>query len=842
MVKKSKSIHPQNMNNKPSVKDGNGFSLNTWQKKIRVVFIKIINYLNCDCRITSWRFISRYKKLTIWFSKYSDFIRRIIIITIALLIARVVIHFIDISSLSVNAISNYFISIGVMTGGIIAIVFTLSIFAQQSAADLYSSQYFEVYAHDWKEKLTYTVIVIITLLFFGGGIFFNGNPQVVVETVKTSSIYFSLFLIGFIFVLVDWQYKNVWTKVNPLKALIFLEKQAIKFLNSVHKDAKRIAKIIKSKNTGVSEEHSIALVYNNYLSPHLSNLDRQIENLFEISMKLSDRQEINTTNRGIAAVRNILSKFFELRRDSSLILPSHLCIFSVESDSQGFLSKSFERLNNAGEKFIRSRRVENAVFIVDVYKSLAQHSKDIKFINRQYENPIFAQIKGYLSFYVDFAIREKDEEVVFQVAQITGDLALVAVEKNLQTPLLGIQEDLLKLSIFGITEKKTFIIDECHKCWLRILGGLFQYKFFGAEDQITKVLENIKTVIMYMNTAITSGYLSNDVTTIMSWRKPYDEIMMTIGVIVNGFFKLKKEEDKEFYKNILINFFEELNHNLRNLSEEIKNCDSTLIGSVGRLIYQVNFLMIGLLGKKEFDGVRKELIKQLKWNIHLPTLFVHHAESFRASNSFCSLNEAIAKTGLKLFEIKNCDDLIINCVKALYSIVKNGFEKNKKGYGLDESRIMLKIVYLGVLALKQNKQSILTEVGIRIYEFEDMFENLYENKYLAKLPKGINPDTISCFPKKDQLFREVFKWRGDFVNEKYIRYRLMDDAKNKMFELIDEHDIDIFMFEVWRMFSTDSSIRQEIEEKFKKAAQKNEVKKLNRVLQKFLIKKQNEKH
>ncbi|XOB46409.1 MAG: hypothetical protein ACKKMV_03085 [Candidatus Nealsonbacteria bacterium] len=799
------------------------------RKKIEALF----DFLHYDYRLTVWRFIKRYRSFKEWFRKNSEIIKRGLILIVCFLVAHTVIRFINPSSLS-SDIANYFISIGAMTGGVIAIVFTLSIFSKQNAADLYSSQYFEVYTHDWIERFTYSVAVFITILFFGLGILFSHSQVYLTHTIQSILIYASVFGIGLIFVLVDWQYENVRKKANPLVALTFLEGKMNNYLNNLHKDAKRIAKIVKSKHKDASDELILASTYYNYLQPHLLSLHRPIENLFEITLRLSERKEVKAVNRAISVIHNILCRYLELRKDSSFIIPSAV-FFAFESDSSNFIRTILEDLNNIGEVFIKEYRTENAVFLVDVYKSLAIHSKNIKFIGRANENPIFEQIKGYFSLYVGFAIRKKEQEILFQASKVFGDLALIAIEKNLNAPLLGIQGDLYKVALFGITEKKSFIVDECYNSWLKILNGVFQYKFFIARHQISEALENIEKITTLMYASISSGYLPDNFITRMSLGKPYDGLIILVPNIVNRYFNSKNEEDKRFYRSNLIILFEEINRNLRRLSEKIKNCDSTLINSVGRLIFQLNYSIVALLKEKNFNNHPEELTKELAWNIYLPTWFVRYSKSFRASFAFQVLTDSIAKTGLILFERDDSDDLIMDCIKALSSITKQTLEKIKNGYGFSEPRLMLKVCYLGILGLKHNKQNILTEAGIRIYEFEE----LYEKKYLSdlNLPKGVDPDKVSGLPRKDQLFLEIFSWRDDFIREKRNRHRLMDDAKEMMFDLIDEIDIDRFMFEVWGSFPAGSPVEQEIEKQFRKKEKAKKMRILITVLQNISIQK-----
>lgn len=736
---------------------------------------------------------------------------------ISLFIAWALIRFFRIASIENDRLSTFFISLGAMTGGIIAIVFTLSIFAKQSAADLYSSQHFEVYTHDWVEKFAYIAIVIITLLFFGLGILFGEEVNIPSDTFRLMTVYGSLFLVGVIFAIIDWQYKNVRSKVNPINAFVFLEKQAINFLNRVHKDAQRMAKTIRIKNNNVSEGMVLASIYNSYLVPHLANLDRQIENLFEISMKLSDKHEIKTTNRGLAAVHNILARFLNVRKDSSLALLSNISLFALESDSQNFLSRSFERFNNAGEGFILTRRIENARFIVDVYKSLAMQSKEINFINKPYENPIFDLTKGYLGFYINFAIREKDQEIVLQGTRALSDLAMIAIEKNWEPSLFGIQNDLLKIAIFGITSRATFIVDEYINSSLRIMRAVFHYKSLIADHAIREALQNIKTITVYMDTAIESGILSGEFANSMILSKPYDELILTIGIIINGFFSLSDGEEKTRYKTDFISFLKEVYDSLRRLSEEIHDCASLLIDSIGRLIFNINSLIIELLDKNEFkeEGIEEELKRNLSWNIYLPSWFSYHARKFRASSAFDTLTDSIAKTGIILFQKEKSESLIMDCIKSLYSMVKHCLEKVDEGYGYDEPRQMVKVVYLGVLALKHNKRSVLDKIKEQIREFE----GLHKKKYLSdlKLPPGVSTEAVIGLPREDQLFHEVFDWRDEFIHQKHDRHRIMDIAQERMFDVIDELDIDRFMFDVWQEIPSDSPLVGEIETEVKKS-------------------------
>ena len=720
--------------------------------------------------------------------RHSDLIIRIPILSITLCVGLAIAWSIDLTDLSAKDISGAFLTVGAMIGGVLAIVFSLSLFGEQNAASLHLSRHFEIYAPGWKEKFIYMVIVIITIFFLATGIWFSSNSPYITPTLKFITIALFPLAICSVFVLVDWQYKIIRTRTNPVNAIGILEKKAIGHLKKIHGIAKKTARIIRGANEEVSEELALASVYSGYLQSHLSDVDSQIELLLELSTKLSNRNEILTTNQALTAFHNVLVKYLELRKDSALALPSPVIPIAITSDSEKFIASSLERLNNVGEDFIKGGKTENACYLVNVYRSLATNSKDIKFINQDYENPIFTQITGYFNLYIRFARSQKEQEVVFRAAQVYTHLALVALEKKLSAPLYDLQQQLYKIGEFGVVGRLTFIVDECHQGWLQILSGIFQYKsFHDAEIQIKTALKHVENLTLLMQHAVLSGYMNSDITTSLSETKPYNELIQVIGDITHAYFNdLKEDRVKMSYKSDMATLFDKIYSSLRSLSEQIKNCDSILVDSIGRLIFYLNSVMIDLLKQDDFADyrIRTQLEKTLSGNIYLPTLFVHHSESFQDSLSFWTLNESIAKTGVLLFKNEHYN-LVLNCIKAIRSIAKETLNKIQEGYGA-EPRVMLRVCYLGVLALKHNQQGILIGVKESIVDFKQ----LYAEKYSSDPPTEISPE-------EHPLYVECSRWRDD-VADRFNYHSLMhDSAAIMMVEWgVDEDDIDRFMIEM----------------------------------------------
>ncbi len=784
-----------------------------------------------------------------WLSTYTDSLLRAFILIASLVIGFGANHWLHLSAQS--NIATIFVSAAAMIGGVTAIVFTLSVFAQQNAANLYSSEFFQVYTHDRIEKLTYVLTVCIILIIFGVSIFFLSDSPTTLLGFSVGGFYFSylalgvyatLFCIGSVFVLIDIQYKNVRRKTDPLRAIAFLEKHSLRLLKRMHKHALKIAKVMLAQDDKITEELAIATSYNSFLQAPLWEVDRQIEYLFQISAKLADRHEAIAANRGLTAVHNILKEYLQLRSSSSIAQPSSINFLAVESDSQKFLSSTFERLNNIGEKFIIEKKIDNARHITDIYTAFAVISKDIKYIRKDNDNPIFDQVRGYLSFYNSFAIREKDREMVFKNVQAFNTIAAAAIEQGLLLSLRGMQDDINAIARFGITEKQLFITDECQKIWLSMLAWFFTEKFYAMDYQLDDVFNDIANTALTIHQAINLGLIANDTTAKFSIAKAYDSMMVSISTIMTRYQTLDDEEDKKFYRAQLVKLFEHLNTSLRLLSEKLKSADSTLVYSIGNVISGVNELMVRMLISIEFQDIHSDLISRLGWNIHLPAWFAHHAEKINTNNAFNNLVESVARTGVLLFDLEDraqVRDIIIDCVEALYSLNKHVLNKSTDS-DYDTPRIMLKICYLGVLALKYNEQEILTEAGVRIYEFEEVYKKKIQAIFATTLPPHIDPDSVYGVPKEDQLYLEVLRWRDELVSDQLNHRRILDNTKELIQERIEEIDIDRFMLEVWHSFPADSAVGKEFEEQLQARAKQLAIQKLIRVLIKVTKKQENE--
>ena len=769
-----------------------------------------LQYFKYSWLLTAWLYRKRLERLWRYLKAHEGVIRRIVLILAGWLAAVVSTNF-GTLTFTGDTLSSYLVSVAAMTGGTIAIIFTLSIFLLQGVADLYSSKHLEEYANSWLDKLVYIFVILITLGLFGTGLYVGGTPHITSQ-VSTGIVYTSLILIGLVFALIDWQYALVRQKISPANAVIFLRKKGAGFLKELQRNAESIAKMLMAQNDTLTAEVALGLAYNRALKPLINDLDKQLETLVEISLKLADKEEVETTKLGFNTVYNLLVQFFEARKTSSFVLPSTTTFLAVESDSQKFLSNTFERLNNAGSKFIAEGKNELAVHIIDVYRALAASAKDINHVSRQNENPILELIIGYLNFHVKRGIEAKSLDVMYQGSRVQSDIALMAAEKGLSTILHGLLDDILNSAVAGLVQRQNIIYDQCSLSYLQIIRAVFRSNHIDRRLHTKNALRYIATITNHINTLIQSGILPNDISTSFSLSKAYDEFYTVLVDIDARYGELTTDREKTYYRGDLTDFFEEFYMSLRTLSEQVKSCDTVLTDSIGRLLYYVNTFIIDLIGRTDFSDQKTELLKWLGWNIHLPSWFVSNAPKFDGgSMHLYALTDSTAKTGILVanqFEDKKLAQGAIDC---LYSITKNTMDHTTSAYGYDEVRVLEKACYMGILAQKKGWTDIVANLKAKILEFE----GLYFTKHLTNLPTtglpagfDVHNHNIMGLPHHDQLLRELRKWRHDFEYEQLNgNLRIRDDAEAMMYTYIERDDIDAFVEEIWSVRLQDEVVR-----------------------------------
>ncbi len=307
----------------------------------------------------------------------------------------------------------------------------------------------------------------------------------------------------------------------------------------------------------------------------------------------------------------------------------------------------------------------------------------------------------------------------------------------------------------------------------------------------------MQAIILQIHRAFKSGIVGHSLIMQMKIDTPFQQIERLIFEIVNKVDKEKDTKELMNWKNKFMTLVEEFRSMLRYLSEQMKSVNDFLVNTIGNIIADVGCLLLELSKKEKWSKEQQELIDRTGWYLHQPWWFIEHADVKGINEmSLDSLIEAVAKIGLLALQIS--EDKISKESIGLLSDIANKMLEEGKSPSI-AVRIMERVCYMGILALKLKKQDSITETKSKIY----IFQEAYQKKY-PTLNK-------SSFPRQDQLEIEIINLRSDCKKAQYNQTRtILNTSKDHLLKEVDILNIDRFTFEIWKFFIAGSPLEKEI--------------------------------
>ncbi len=260
----------------------------------------------------------------------------------------------------------------------------------------------------------------------------------------------------------------------------------------------------------------------------------------------------------------------------------------------------------------------------------------------------------------------------------------------------------------------------------------------------------------------------------------YQSLAFELPQFIISYYKnITNNKEKNNYKRTLIDLFEKFYQSIYELAKILTYENLILTNSIGDFLLQINSIIVYLIKNSDVsDDIEQELKRVLKGNIYLPSCF---KIDFIDDNS--KLIDSIAKTSIKIFESEIwwcCDELINKCTNSLNKIALSKLETAQNNRYI-EIRIIMKICFIGIMAIKYKKQSIVINIKLKIEEL-----NL---KYCKKYIGTINKKTLY-----DELNRELDRWKQEHSAIQSIYVETSEDIILKQVTL---DDINQFISEIF---------------------------------------------
>lgn len=688
-------------------------------------------------------------------------------------------------NLNKEFVSSIFLGEAAVIGTVLTIGFSFSIFLIQHAAQNLPSGFYKLITR----YIVHDIIFFAsTLLILGLFVFalLNGNLGYGLSNI---AVQFSLFVLGTSLYLMFFLYYKVGQKVDPFNVLNEIKNRQLSYLASVRKMAEKFARLLKinpSPKEKVSKETALAIVFSQ-MPQQLSRVNNEVQYMFDYHDKVLNNQEKQLALYTLGQIGVVLQKYFDIRKDSSLMLPYGL--LGRTSDSQSFLTPSLERFVSTGKSYIRIYNNEGITQIINVLTNLALSSSEIKFTPPlRGENPIFGQCRGYLDMLMDVAITFKYEEALFQATSAYRRLGLMSIEKELPLERSSIYTTLYKIGFSSVTSQQQIVFEYVIQAYVSYLSMLIEKKYFNLEMEIDNIFKHIDNLVLanFLTIkafdSIQNRRYSQEVLAL-----PYKVMESALYAIVKQIKNLSGDELRKNQRVFEV-IAEQLRSSLRTLSEKMGSADHLLVDNLANITGNVGSLIIKLSSDKKWIQKKRELDKIAGWYIHQPYWFTHEVKVIDNNLSFRSLPEAVAQMGINALK-QDMDELVKGAISDIHLFAILMLEKEKRpSYGFTEPRIMELACHIGIIALKLGKTDIVDFLKEKISDFEIQYKKLW-------FPKD-EDDTRSSI-KKDQLMIEVMNLIDKVGSSHTSDLPPFQEEERLVLSMIDKQDILKFIKKIW---------------------------------------------
>lgn len=696
-------------------------------------------------------------------------------------------EFIDQSFGKSDAIT-FFTAVAAMIGGILAIIFSLSILLMGNAAERIPVGFYETAAKDGFHDLIFFLISICSLTVFTFALLFGKLGL----GLSVFSFQATLFLVGGVFYLTFVFYQRIRSRLNPANVLKIASKQALEKLESTHKRAKEIAEVLIRQpklDKTVTKEEALATSFQ-YLQPEFAYINNRLNYLFDYHGKLVTSNERSSALGVLQVITQILQKYFQTRKDSSFVLPAGF-ILATTSDSRVFLTPPLERFVAVGENYMRDNDNEGITRVISIFVQLCQSASQINYLTKhKVKSPIMEQCRGYLDQLLQSAIKFNYQEALFQGAVVYPQITPIVIKQNLHHEFISIYEMLDKIAMSALTNRFNVVFGEVINSYTSIISQLISSRYFNLEMELGSLLQHLRNNIFYGYVSMSAGTLERSFVTQTNLALPFETLSSLIFQTAEAATEAKTDDEQKEWKQVFFVTVEELRATLRYLSEKMKTANHLLINTFGDIIADIGCLLLDLTKDNKWKEDKTELTKQIGWYIYQTEWFTHEVENIKDDLVFDSLVEAAAKIGIRALE-RGQDETAKDAIKIISNFA-NKMLVNKGGsaYGFTEPRIMERACFIGIFALKIGKKEIVDELKKYIKPFEEA----YTKKWFSDIPKGIKLSSST----KDQLMMEVHGLIRE-ISKRYGRFPMMDRASKIMTQLVNEEDVNKFILEVWKV-------------------------------------------
>lgn len=644
-------------------------------------------------------------------------------------------------------------TVGGIIGASIAILFMISTFALQSTQGILPGQYLNKLIEDPKEKVYFWFLVFLTIYALFIPLIFASNIILEMEII--------ILVLAFYFIY-DL-YRELRRRINPEWILTRIRNDAIKNLVKMNNILQRQAQIqVKIFEYKEKEKKSLLDVqyklHNSWKSEILDN----VKYLYEIGLELLDKNGINTFNLTLKYICDIYLEHLKLR-NGQFIRVSAGFFGAVAFDDEGFTTDILEYLQSMQNKIVKEKRKENIYYMLHIYEWIIANSLNITYADKDKSffkgNPLLDIIFAYYMGFVNQLIDSKENDWIWESIKSISKLSNMVTEKTDDLLILEkVNHIKTKLSNICFLENKDIFLKEIVNSYfnqINIAWSKYEDNEIFWGDLFNELKDKLKLLILLDS----KGFFISEI--FMQFHGGLGNILLYLDKL--------QEKDRQIFSNKFLKFLKRWSDFLLDIAREMglenKHIGFSIVSSVNN---NLNFIY-GLETSFEVSSLESVYNTQF----HILSWYFKQIESVESSH-LPNLERVLE---ILLKEVRD------NLKKTIFSIdepvglyiklIERHFKKTILGHGYNHPRIIVKLVYLGLLLNKYEKNDQGNIIISKIVKLNKKYLKL--NKTFFE-KKKVTPNLMG--PSKKQLCKEINDLKEAFfsgsVVSRDINYLLKD--------------------------------------------------------------------
>lgn len=651
----------------------------------------------------------------------------------------------------------FFTSIGASILGVLAITFSLAVFALQHAAENGSVQVLKDFSESPRVFLDYVTIAALAVLLFifaftpqGNGLFTSG------------SLLFAIVIIVFVLWRIYMFYRFIIDFINPAERFRKLGQKTADYL----KKTRRLLLVLKlneprkserpqsetespatPRNLGIPED-DLFVTANFDHADIFGSFQSQISSLIDGMRLYTDKRKYEVTAAGYRSLAQMISVYFQQRKYSI----AHASIFLDDGRTDQYLMFVLEQLNDLFRQLIKTEDQTGLQQNFQCFVGIAINANGYKILTRDVANPNVNFIVGYLHGNLVEALHKNvDDAVMNGVRHLRSVITYVPFENYLTIKQLG--DEFEEQALISTQLKKWYITQEAVTGMVQIVAwGLVSKDI--SDSIIRSALEGLtKVAALYLQVGLDVGLNANGLNAAIS-----NINQQSIPNLLNEYIVQHWEKELEFDERT----FEKFLDYYKALGQISVSANSFLLHFVlSALDLHLRQLLTLKWNKKQYDV--KNIASAVKETLSVYAFIFGHLPEGYTKKNFGYL-EYEKLTSNALWAIKNNDkETVQEIVNAFLKFYKLSLPKAKDEF--TSIRIYVDAVEIAAYAWASGMKDIAERVinlapEVQAQHLQDHARDEIPEEYRDKILDEIN----------EHLSREIWRMYADYHSYHPMRH------------------------------------------------------------------------